>query len=326
MEAAVQSAFRRAGHETLLFDDRKCARLVGRRLTQRLALRAARRFAPDFVFLSKCLALDLQTVARIIDKTPNAMWYHDPQWHRDTHRPDIGHITAVGRLSNTFFITGFEPEWRAHGLNARFLPAAGNQDIRPRPARAEFACDLAFIGTGYDPSRAEFLLEVSQQVPVRVFGPGWEKWSRQLQWNGRPVEGREFADVCSSAPIVLGVNPARAAGATTYASDRMWMTILGGAFYMGQRTEGIERFLTDGEHCAWYDDAAECVQLARHYLAHEDERVRVRNAGEAWVRAHHTYDQRITNLLSGEAYEFPPFATDAVSATSTRPLAEASNP
>ncbi len=305
MEAAVERALRRAGHETLLFDDRKCARTVGRRLTQWLALRAARRYSPDFVFLSKCLALELETVARIIDGRDNAMWYHDPQWHRDTARRDIGHITAVGRLSRTFYVTGFEREWQAHGLRARFLPAAGSRDIQPRPPRADLACDLAFIGTGYDPARAEFLLALNRTIPVRVFGPGWEEWSRQLQWNGRPIEGTEFADVCSSARIVLGVNPARAAGATTYASDRMWMTILAGAFYMGRRTEGIDRFLADGEHCAWYDDEASCLTNARYYLAHEEERRRVRAAGEAWVRAHHTYDQRITTLLSGEPYVFP---------------------
>lgn len=58
MEAAVERAFRRAGHETLLVDDRRIKRLVGRRLTQRWARRHANSFRPDFVFLSKCLALD----------------------------------------------------------------------------------------------------------------------------------------------------------------------------------------------------------------------------------------------------------------------------
>jgi hypothetical protein len=320
MEAAVQRAFQRAGHETFLFDDRKTKRAVGRGVTQWLARRAARQFSPDFIFLSKCLALDLDTVAKITDGIPNAMWYHDPQWHRDTDRPDIGHITSVGRLAKTFFVTGFEDEWRAHGLNARFLPAAGASEIHPVAPRAALASDLAFIGTGYDPVRAEFLIALNEHIPVRVFGPGWEKWSRQLQWNGGPVEGNEFAAVCSSARIVLGVNPARAVGATNYASDRMWMTILGGAFFMGRRTNGIDRFLYEGEHCAWYDDFDSCLALARRYLTNEDERRRVQTSGEAWVRAHHTYDQRVPLLLSGTSYVPEPFTP--AERDGTRTLAE----
>ncbi|MDP9177999.1 MAG: hypothetical protein M3O61_10005, partial [Gemmatimonadota bacterium] len=75
MEAAVERAFKRAGHETLLIDDRRTKRLIGRRLTQTWATRHARKFSPDFVFLSKCLALDPDTVDEIIRDRPNAMWY-----------------------------------------------------------------------------------------------------------------------------------------------------------------------------------------------------------------------------------------------------------
>jgi porphobilinogen synthase len=65
MEAAIERALVRQGHDVLLFDDRRSARLVGRGITQLRARRIARRFAPDFVFLSKCLRLDLETVAAI---------------------------------------------------------------------------------------------------------------------------------------------------------------------------------------------------------------------------------------------------------------------
>jgi hypothetical protein len=305
MEAAVERALQRAGHETRLFDDRRTKRAVGRRLTQWLALRAAKRFKPDFIVLSKCLALDLETVAAIVRDRPNAMWYHDPQWHRDLERPDIGHIAAVGRLSQVFFVTGFEAEWRAHGLPAKFLPAAGDSGIRPvQPDRA-FLADIAFIGAGYDPDRARFLLDVSAHIPVRVYGPGWDAWRGRLHWNGRTVEGHEFAQACSSAKITLGVNPTRAAGATTYASDRMWMVILAGAFYLGAGTPGIDQMLLDGVHCAWYDSAASCVERARYYLTHEAERHRIRTQGEQFVRAHHTYDQRIANLLAAKAFVNP---------------------
>ncbi len=308
MEASVARALRRAGHETALFDDRRMRRLVGHRLTQRLAIRRAERFRPDFVVLSKCLALDLETVARIVAGRANAMWYHDPQWYRDVERPDVAHIAGVGRLATTFFVTGFEAEWRAHGLRAAFLPAAGASEIVPVAHDARYAAEAAFIGSAYDPERGAFLRRVAERsgVPVHVWGPGWGQGrDATLVRTGRTVEGRAFAAACSSAAVVLGVNPSRAAGATTYASDRVWMTILAGGCYLGQRTPGLDRMLLDGVHCAWYADADDCADRLRDLLHHPDARAQLRSCGESFVRRHHTYDARLPFLLSGRPWDNP---------------------
>ena len=305
MEAAVERAFRRAGHATLLIDDRRFKRLAGRALTQRWARWHARRFRPDFVFLSKCLALDPETVASIIAGIPNAMWYHDPQWHRDLHRPDIAHIATVGKLARTFFVTGFEREWRANGLEALFLPAAGDAGIKPVAHDARFASEVAFIGTGYDPERAALLLEVATKFNVRVWGPGWDRWREPLNWNGRSVEGRDFAAVCSSAKITLGINPARAAGGLDYTSDRTWMVMLAGAFYLAERTPGVAAMLRDGEHCAFHTGPQSCLEQCERYLGSPSERNEIRRAGEEFVRAYHTYDQRIANILENRPFANP---------------------
>jgi len=305
MEAAVERALRRAGHETLIVDDRRMKRLIGRRLTQRRVLRSATRFSPDFVFLSKCLALEPDTVASVVDRKPNAMWYHDPQWHADLDRPDIAHIATIGRLARIFFVTGFESEWRRNGLTAAFLPAAGDSAIHPVPPNAAFESEVAFIGTGYDEQRARLLLQVAARHKLRVWGPGWEQWQAALNWNGRSVEGSDFAAVCSSASITLGINPARAAGGVNYTSDRTWMVMLAGGFYLAQHTPGVAAMLCEGEHCAFYDDAASCLDQCALYLADPASRERMRVAGESFVRANHTYDQRIANLLEGREYVNP---------------------
>ena len=78
MEKCTERALKRDDHKTLLIDDKRAARLIGRKLTQRWALSQARRFKPDFVFLGKCHGLDVETVATILQGKPNAMWYHDP--------------------------------------------------------------------------------------------------------------------------------------------------------------------------------------------------------------------------------------------------------
>jgi hypothetical protein len=305
MESAVERAMQRAGHTTLLIDDRRMKRLIGWKLTQLWAKWQATTFSPDFVFLSKCLALDPETVAQIIERKPNAMWYHDPQWYKDLDRPDIGHIAEIGKLARTFFITGFENEWKANGLNAVFLPAAGDARIKPVAPQEKFASDVTFIGTGYDPERAKVLIEVARHYDLRVWGPGWDQWRDELAWSGRSVEREEFAAVCSSSGVTLGINPVRAAGGTSYTSDRTWMAMLAGGFYLTQRTPGVAAMLKDGEHCAFYDDIASCIEQVRRYLDSPGEREEIRIEGERFVRAHHTYDQRISNILENRAFVNP---------------------
>jgi hypothetical protein len=305
MEAGTERALRRAGHKTLLVDDRRAKRVIGRKLTQRWVLSQARRFKPDFVILSKCLALDLDTVATIIEGKPNSMWYQDPQWYKSTYRPDIAHIVAVGKLAQTFFVSGFDAEWRALGLRAKFLPAAGDRDLKPVPPKKRYHSDVSFIGTGYDPSRAQFLLKIAKKYDIKVWGKGWEEWRRPLNWSGRPVEGNEFAAVCSSSNISLGVNPDRAKGGKSYTSDRTWMVILAGGFYLGQGTPGLTAMLREGDHCAWYTDADSCLAQIDYYLKNSAQRERIRREGQVFVRSNHTFDQRIHNLLSGEAFVNP---------------------
>lgn len=305
MEAAVHRALDRAGHQTLLLDDRRIKRLVGHGLTQRWVAGRAQRFGADLVILSKCLALDIETVATLIDGRRSVLWYHDAAYYNEPERPDVAHIIAAGKLADTFFVTGFECEWRALGLSAEFLPAAADRSIHPVSATPEFASDISFTGTAYDVSRVEFLSELSRRFQVRVWGSQWERWRDTIDWGGRPVEGINFARVCSSSKIMLGILPKLMLTASNAASDRMWMTILAGGFYLGPGTPGVDRMLLDGVHCAWYTDMESCVAQAERYLGDAELRNYVRIEGERFVRAHHTYDARIDNLLTGRGWVNP---------------------
>lgn len=301
----MQRALKRAGHTTRLLDDRRVKRAVGRGATQRWIRARARQFRPDFVVLSKCLALDLETVANVVRGIPSALWYHDAAYWNEAGRADISHVIAAGKLADTFFVTGFEREWRSLGLNAHFLPAAADSAIRPQPPAPAFAAQISFTGTGYDASRAEFLVRLAEHFRVRVWGEHWERWADRLDWSGRPAEGVDFARVCSSSGVMLGILPAVMSSAHNAASDRMWMTLLAGGFYLGRGTPGVECMLADGVHCAWYSDFESCVAQAERYLGDAALRETVRACGEAFVRRYHTYDARIGNLLTGSAWVNP---------------------
>lgn len=300
--ASTERAVRRAGHETLLIDDRKIKRRIGWSLTQRWVLRQAERFRADFVILDKCVALDHETVYALIKDRPNAMWYHDPQWVSSTHLPDIARVLSIMHMAKNAYVTGFVEQWRQHRAGARFLPAAADSELHPVPPDPRFASEVAFIGTGTASERVPFLAEIARHAQLKTWGQGWDKWKEQVGATGIRVERDDFARVCSSSAITLGVHPKEAIGATDYASNRIWLTIISGGFYLGPWGKGLDRMLHDGEHCAWYTDLDDCLAKIRDYLARPADRDRIRRQGEAFVRQNHTYDQRIQNLLGG--YEF----------------------
>ncbi|MFL5560011.1 MAG: glycosyltransferase [Gemmatimonadaceae bacterium] len=305
IEQCFARAFERAGHQALVLDDRLLARTIGRPATQRWVRFRAARFRPDFVLLSKCLGLELDTVASLVKDRQNAMWYSDAQWFTHVHaRTDIAHIAAVARFADRLWLPAFVDEWRAMGFDARHLPFAGDREIVPADGDPALATDVAFLGTGYDPARARFLVELAKAVRVRVWGLGWSRWSDQLDWAGHPVEGREFAAVCSSAALTLGITAAAARGNPFY-TDRMFITILAGGCYLGEGGRDAGRMLADGEHCIWYDSLDDCIVRAKQYLADSGARQRIRAAGERFVREHHTYDQRVPHFLSGAPYVAP---------------------
>jgi hypothetical protein len=305
MERSTQRALTRDGHVTRVFDDRGKGRLFGAGMTQKRALSAVRKFKPDFVLLGKCTGLDVETVAEMIAGKPNAMWYQDAPLYRYINRPDIAHLAAVGRLVDNFFVSGFVNEWKGLGLKAKFLPSAADRQLGPVKPSKRFSSDVAFIGSGFDKSRATFLAKVGKRFDLKVWGEGWSEWRKEVNWTGRPVRGHDFAGVCSSAKIVLGITPPSARGATNYTSERTWMVIQAGGLYLGQATDGMTRLLRDGDHCASYKDLEQCLERCAYYLANPATRERVRVQGQHFVDEHHTYDQRIHNILAGEEFVNP---------------------
>jgi spore maturation protein CgeB len=63
--------------------------------------------------------------------------------------------------------------------------------------------------------------------------------------------------------------------------------------------------LYDGVHCAWYTDLESCTNRCLHFIANAPERQTIRSQGEQFVRANHTYDQRIPFILEDRKWVNP---------------------
>jgi spore maturation protein CgeB len=240
-------------------------------------------------------------------------------WYRDlTPPPDamLERLTVRARHVHDVFLAAGEQarEWAVRGVpTPKWLPNAADRDLdQPQPPDARFACDIAFMGRGISPgddlSRAEFLVALSKQYHVRVWGQNWGRWANELNWDGTAVYGADFARVCASAKIVLDIQPALWAQAhydQYYASNRMVKILACGGFCLTQGGAALQRLFREGEHCGWYRSFEEgCAQVDR-YLSNDALRAQVKNNAREYVWQHHMMENRVHNLLTGEPYRNP---------------------
>ena len=70
-----------------------------------------------------------------------------------------------------------------------------------------------------------------------------------------------------------------------------------GSFLLTNWIPTIEDLFTDGKHLVLYRSLDEMVEKAKYYLAHDEERERIAQAGYEEVMANHTIDKRVDKIL-----------------------------
>jgi hypothetical protein len=298
-EAAIARAGRSLGHQVRLVDAVGWRRRLGP-LAGPLTERLVAGFEPDFVLVTRhAWLLGPERLTRILKGRESAFWFFDFDPHPGT--------LELARLVDALYITyGAQLErYRQAGVPVvRFLPQGMDPDRdRPAPPRADFACDVSFVGSGPYPYRWEILRAIARVARLQIRGPGWEGAPADLPVVGGPVYGTRFAQVVSSAAVALGADalPGQREEAAS-ASNRMWKILGCGGYYLGAYVPGIEQFAEDGVHCAWYRSTEEAITRIRTALADPEMRRRVAAAGRAHALASHTYAARLALLLTGREY------------------------
>jgi len=70
------------------------------------------------------------------------------------------------------------------------------------------------------------------------------------------------------------------------------------SFLLTNHLPDIDEFFKEGVHLATYKTMDEMVEKAKYYLAHDDEREKIAQAGFEEVMKHHTIDHRVGTMLS----------------------------
>lgn len=171
-------------------------------------------------------------------------------------------------------------------VNCRhYLPqAAAPLDTLPPPTPGTEKHDVVFLGHLWTQDRRELARRLRVRCDFANLG------------NGPRIWGRPLSDICQTSAIMIGTNYRN--DVAGYWSDRCYVVMGSGGFYLGQYVKGLDRTFEDDVHCGFFFGLDDMEKKVDYWLSHPAEREACRRRGHCLVQSRHTYTHRVGQLLA----------------------------
>jgi spore maturation protein CgeB len=304
-ETNFRSALEGMGHDVVAFDFMERERVAGREQMRRELVAAAAEAGADLAFF--CIftdQLDAGTIEAVGRQggAPTVNWFTDDHWRFESFSRHLAPSFDLAVTTDPDAV----PKYAAAGIgNVLLSQWACNRYAYSKVSDA-IEHDVTFVGQphGNRPELMERLREAGYEV--EAWGAGWPA--------GR-LDHDEMVRVFSTSRINL--NPSNSSLPPNTLRARVGRLVRRqsepprppqikgrnfevpgcGGFLLTERVPHLERYFELGREAAVYEDAEDLIDQVGHWLAHEDERAAVAEAGYRRVMAEHTYDHRFEEIF-----------------------------
>lgn len=291
--AHLVRAFRERGNKVLWLNPSKIRRQK-KDATNRFILNQMETFNPHMVFVySQDIPLGVLEVVAAWDVV-TVLYYED--WS-----PDVPpSLAEKGKLVNFFLVTnkGMHEKYRAAGIKnpTYFIGACDQYDHRPRrPILPLWRSEVAFIGEARpDESRVTLVKRLRENFNVKVYGKNWSEFG--LGRTLKSVTPRGYGLICGGAKIILGADITNEVDG--YWSNRLWLTLGCGGFFLTAYVEGMADFFENRKHLVWYHSHEECLMLAQEYMGRTEDRRAIAHQGFKLVHEHYTFHHFVDRVMA----------------------------
>ena len=238
------------------------------------------------------------------------------QWHPDPLLDET--VLRLARKVDFFFTMaqGLVEDFRRAGisrvawLSQGFAPSFFEPGEVSAQDRALYGSALAFVGNlselpEYVGRRRSLARALGEGFDLKWWGPrpGLKLGNLALllsplgrAYGGRFVYGPEYAKVALLSRIFLAFD--RAPHLRKSMSQRLYMAVGCGAFYLCQEVEGIEEVLEPGKEIETFSGEEEMMDKIRFYISREEARRKIAERGRERVLAQYTYRDRFREMFS----------------------------
>lgn len=255
-----------------------------KRYTDELLINQIKVYYPDIVIIFGMKYLENQTIQAIRKVVPNVVIAgrdEDPFPQKNLERLEISKSTDLVFNSSA---GSFLNEYKKAGVSkCVFIPNICDPDIQFRyQIEPKWESNIIFTGKathqrlGETGDRYDMIERISKYPNSRVYG----------SFGVLRVEGIDYFYALSGAKIALSINITN--DVQMYHSDRLINCLACGAFTLAKRVPDTELLFEDKKHLRYFDTVEEFFDLANWYLKHEDERLKIANAGMEY--AHSEYN------------------------------------
>lgn len=235
-----------------------------------------RNYSPDIIHVSFAKFLDVKTIALMRQAAPNAFligidvdpW---PKLQKDNRIETARELDILTATNDGEFLQ----DYRDAGVPmCIFLPNMCDPDTNHRyEVSQQWKTNILWTGKSKhhtysrEPFREELVNRLARRKDCTLYG-----------CCGRPqIGGINYLYAISGARIGVSVNAVNSV--RLYHSDRLTDYLACGTFVLAKRVPDTDLLFRDGVHLKYFDTAEEFFDLAKWYLAHEDERIKIANAG-----------------------------------------------
>lgn len=207
-------------------------------------------------------------------ETPHPFAY----WASDTHL-GYKYRLETARKADFAFVAQkrAQEEFKRDGVNAIWLPHAVEPQAYPKFDLATKKYDVCFVGHVNSKNREDALDRLFAEFPNFYYG-------QQLFEHA----ARKYAE----SKIVFNISM------LDDLNMRTFEVMATGSLLLTNWIPTIEEFFQDGTHLALYRSEEEMIDKAKYYIAHDDEREKIAQAGYEAVMANHTIQHRVDRILT----------------------------
>ena len=287
--------FIRLGHDTQIFSykhaflqagpvmSRKFAkRYCKSHVVDQLLIKQIKHYNPDIIYVTFANYLDVKTIQLMRQAAPNAFFIGiDVDLWPQLHKNRVQATTKLDLTMTTFSGKGLDA-YNSAGVKTAFMPNSCDPDIEYRhDVGSEWKSEIIFTGQSRykhklyptEDTRHHILTKLANMPNCKLYG-----------CCGRPkIGGINYFYAISGARIGLSANAAN--DISLYHSDRFTQYLACGTLVLAKRVPDSELLFKDKIHLRYFDTTEEFFELAKWYLAHEDERIKIANAGMEYAHA-----------------------------------------
>ncbi len=316
----VASAFRRLGHRVIEFDpspfypayskveeilrgENHQTRFKGAfiQYVSDLLLAKVAEEKPDLVFLLAQTPVTASTLDQLRSKgIPTAFWFVENYRHMSYWRDIAPRVDVFFTIQRGDFFS----ELRALGLeDFHYLPLACDPTLHhPPDSPVEFTMDISFAGAGYYNRRA--LFEGLLDYDFKIWGIEWRRNPALLpilQNEGHEYSIEEMIEIIHQTRLNLNLHSSNMyEGVEPYGdfvNPRTFEICGCGGFQLVDQRGPLPELFRPGREVVTYGDLAELRRHIDFYLANEEARQEIAEAGRERAHTDHTYDIRLAEAL-----------------------------